>query len=77
MNANRRPLTEDLTALKEIIGGIPADSRTMKRLVACNLVEEFDGTALLTVNGIQAAARLVPTDQVAKRLDGQTANLEP
>ena len=59
MNANRRHLPEDLTALREIIGGKPADPQTMKRLVTCNLIEEFGGTALLTASGIEAAARLV------------------
>jgi hypothetical protein len=62
MKANRRPLPEDLTALKEIISGKPADPKTMTRLVTCNLVEEFDGTTLLTASGIRAAARLVPAD---------------
>jgi hypothetical protein len=31
------------------------------RLVMCNLVEEFEGTALLTTRGIEAAALLSPT----------------
>jgi hypothetical protein len=60
MNANGRHLPEDLTALREIISGKPADPQTMQRLVTCNLIEEFDGTALLTASGIEAAARLVP-----------------
>jgi hypothetical protein len=58
MSPSRRPLPEDLTALKKILSGIPADEQTMKRLVNCNLVEEFDSTALLTEGGIRAAARL-------------------
>ena len=41
-------LPDDLDALKEIISGRSADALTMQRLVTCNLVEEFDGTALLT-----------------------------
>jgi hypothetical protein len=41
-------LPDDLDALKEIISGRAADALTMQRLVTCNLVEEFDGTALLT-----------------------------
>jgi hypothetical protein len=48
MIADHRPLPDDLDALKEIIGGRPADPQTMQRLVTCNLVEEFCGTALLT-----------------------------
>jgi hypothetical protein len=58
----RSPLPDDLTALKQIIGGQPADPETMQRLINCNLLEEFDGTALLTESGIQAAARLVLVD---------------
>jgi hypothetical protein len=60
------PLPNDLNALKEIIGGRPADRPTMKRLVRCNLVEEFDGTALLTARGIEAAALLMPNKHKKK-----------
>jgi hypothetical protein len=66
MTADRRPLPDELDALKEIIGGRPADPDTMQRLVACNLVEEFDGTALLTTRGIEAAALLSRPDRFAK-----------
>jgi hypothetical protein len=59
--ADRRPLPDDLNALREIIGGRPADPQTMQRLITCNLVEEFDGTALLTTRGINAASLLSPT----------------
>ncbi len=52
---------DDLNALKEIIGGRSADAQTMQRLITSNLVEEFDGTALLTTRGIEAAALLSPT----------------
>ena len=61
MTADRSPLPDDLNALKEIIGGRPADAQTMQRLITSNLVEEFDGTALLTTRGIEAAALLSPT----------------
>ena len=54
MTADRRPLPDDLNALREIIGGRPADPQTMQRLIKCNLVEEFNGTALLTTRGIKA-----------------------
>jgi hypothetical protein len=57
----RRPVPDVLDALKEIIGGRPAAPQTMQRLVTCNLVEEFCGTALLTTRGIEAAALLSPT----------------
>jgi hypothetical protein len=62
MNNNRNPQLDDLAALKRIIGGKPADPLAIRNLIDCNLVEEFDGIALLTVSGIQAAARLVPSD---------------
>jgi len=47
--------------LKEIIGGRPAEPQTMQKLITCNLVEELDGTALLTSSGIEAAALLAKT----------------
>jgi hypothetical protein len=58
MNANLRPTPDDFNALKEIVGGSPADATTIQRLVACNWVEEFDGIALLTASGIEAAELL-------------------
>jgi hypothetical protein len=61
MTADRRPLPDDLIALKEIIGGRPAEPQTMQKLITCNLVEELDGTALLTSSGIEAAALLAKT----------------
>ena len=61
MTADRRPLPDDLIALKEIIGGRPAEPQTMQKLITCNLVEELDGTALLTSGGIEAAALLAKT----------------
>jgi hypothetical protein len=62
MTADRRPLPDDLDALKEIISGRPADLYTMQRLVNCNLVEELNGTALLTAAGIRAAALIAATN---------------
>jgi hypothetical protein len=62
MSADRRPLPDDLNALKEIISGRPVDAQTMQRLVTCNLVEEFDGTALLALSGLEAAALLSRSD---------------
>jgi hypothetical protein len=62
MNANRSLQPDDLAALKQIIDGEPADPQTMLKLINCNLVEDFDGTALLTVSGIHAAARIVSGD---------------
>ena len=61
MTADRRPLPDDLNALKEIISGRPADAQTMQRLITSNLVEDLDGTALLTSSGIEAAALPAPT----------------
>ena len=37
----------------------------MQKLVNCNLIEEFDGTALLTRKGIAAAALLSSTENEA------------
>jgi hypothetical protein len=56
MTADRRALPDDLKALKEIISGRPADAQAMQRLITCNLVEDLDGTALLTSCSIEAAA---------------------
>jgi hypothetical protein len=53
------PKADDLYALREIMEGKPADPCTMQRLVACNLVEEIDGTAILTKYGIETAMQLV------------------
>jgi hypothetical protein len=58
VNADIRPTPDDFRALKEIVGGSPADAMTIERLVACNWVEEFDGVALLTADGIEAAELL-------------------
>jgi predicted RNA-binding Zn ribbon-like protein len=58
MHANHRPRPDDFDALQEIIAGSPADATTIQRLVACNWVEEFDGIALLTASGIEAAELL-------------------
>jgi len=63
MTANYRPPSDDdLQALKEIIAGRAADPETMKNLVTCNFVEEFDGTALLTARGIKMAKLLSSTN---------------
>jgi hypothetical protein len=58
MTVDCRPLPDDLDALMQIINGRAADAHTMQRLIDCDLVEEFDGTALLTLRGIDAAALL-------------------
>jgi hypothetical protein len=65
MTADRRPLPDALEALMQIISGRAADPPTMQKLVNCNLIEEFDGTALLTRKGIAAAALLSPTENEA------------
>ncbi len=61
MKSNDTPKAPDIRALKEIIAGTPADPLTMKQLMTCNLVEELDGTAILTDRGLQAAVRLMET----------------
>ena len=58
----------DIREMKEIIAGTPADPLTMKQLMTCDLVEELDGTAILTDKGLQAAIRLMETvDETASR----------
>jgi hypothetical protein len=69
MPADCHPLPGDFDALKEIVNGRAADLQTMQRLVRCNLVEEFDGTALLTARGIEAAASLSSTDPASDASD--------
>jgi hypothetical protein len=59
MKNEEQPMPEDICAFKELIDGSPADPVTMQRLVVCNLVEEIDGTAILTESGIKAAMQLV------------------
>ena len=68
MEANQ-PHPDDISALKEIIDGKPADPLTVGRLVSCNLVEELNGTAVLTDRGIQAAVRLRADATEEKTLD--------
>ena len=57
MDTDPRP--GDFNALQDILGGT-ADATTIQRLVACNWIEEFDGIALLTASGIEAAELLSP-----------------
>ena len=62
MAADGRPLPDDIDALMQLISGRAADRQTMRRLVNCDLVEEFHGTCLLTIRGIEAAALLSSSD---------------
>lgn len=59
VKSNINPKAEEIAALKDIIDGKPADSLALKRLVTCNLVEELNGTAILTDKGLQTAERLM------------------
>ena len=59
MKNEEQPMPDDICAFKELIGGNPADPVTMQRLVTCCLVEEIDGTSILTKYGIEAAMQLV------------------
>ena len=59
MKNEEQPMPDDICAFKELIDGKPADPVTMQRLVTCCLVEEIDGTAILTKYGIEAAMQLV------------------
>jgi hypothetical protein len=58
MTSDRCPLPYDLDAFMQIISGRTVDSQTIQRLVDCDLVEEFDGTAVLTIKGVETAALL-------------------
>jgi hypothetical protein len=59
MKNEEQPMPDDICAFKELIDGKPADQVTMRRLVTCCLIEEIDGTAILTKYGIEAAMQLV------------------
>jgi hypothetical protein len=59
MKSDNGPKAADISALKQIIAGTPADPLTMERLVKSDLVEELNGTAILTGKGIQTAVRLM------------------
>jgi hypothetical protein len=61
MNSDR-PLPYDLDAFMQIISGRAVDSHTIQRLVDCDLVEVFDGTAVLTIKGVETAALLSAAD---------------
>lgn len=54
-----QPSPADLRCLKEIVDGRRADRAAIERLKSCRLVEEFNGTALLTERGVQAALKFV------------------
>jgi hypothetical protein len=59
MKNEEQPMPDDICAFEELIDRNPADPVTMQRLVTCCLVEEIDGTAILTNYGIEAAKQLV------------------
>jgi hypothetical protein len=59
MKSDNNPKAADISALKEIIAGTPADNLTIKRLTACDLVQELNGTAILTDKGVQTAVTLM------------------
>jgi S1-C subfamily serine protease len=59
MKSDNNPKAADISALKEIIAGTPADALTIKRLTACDLVQELNGTAILTDKGLQTAVTLM------------------
>ena len=46
--------TRMIEYVKELVSGKPADSVTMQRLLACNLVEEINGITLLSLSGLRA-----------------------
>jgi hypothetical protein len=69
MKSDHNPKAADISALKEIIAGTPADPLTVKQLVDSDLVEELDGTAILTDKGIQTAVRLMADGTEEKSVD--------
>ena len=52
-----QPTTDDVAALKEIVDGTIPEQSTLTRLARCNLVEDLDGTMLLTQSGIEQAMK--------------------
>ena len=80
MKSDNNPKAADISALKEIIAGTPADNLTIKRLTACDLVQELNGTAILTDKGVQTAVTLMAdaTEEMPgtpKSIENQKANL--
>ena len=59
MKSDNNPKAADISALKEIIAGTPADALTIRRLTACDLVQELNGTTILTDKGLQTAVTLM------------------
>jgi hypothetical protein len=69
MKFDHNPKAADISALKEIIAGTSADPLTVKQLVNSDLVEELNGTAILTDKGIQIAIRLMTDAAEEKSVD--------
>jgi hypothetical protein len=59
MKSDNNPKASDISALKKIVAGTPADPLTIKRLTACDLVQELNGTTILTDKGLQTAVTLM------------------
>ena len=59
MKSDNNPKAADIRASKEIVAGTPAGDLTIKRLTACDLVQELNGTAILTDKGVQTAVTLM------------------
>jgi hypothetical protein len=63
----RKP--QNISALKQIIAGTPADPLTVRQLVNSDLIEELNGTAILTDKGIQPAVGLMADATEEKGVD--------
>ena len=75
MKSDNNPKAADISALKEIVADL-----TIKRLTACDLVQELNGTAILTDKGVQTAVTLMAdaTEEMPgtpKSIENQKANL--
>jgi hypothetical protein len=63
MKSDNNPKAADISALKAIVAGTPADDLTIRRLTACDLVQELNGTTILTDKGLQTAVTLMASDR--------------
>ena len=69
MKSGHTAKAADISALKQIIAGTPADPLTVRQLVNSDLIEELNGTAILTDKGIQTAVGLMADATEEKGVD--------
>jgi hypothetical protein len=58
MDEKQKPEPSDLAAFKEIVGGKIVDLSTLRRLAECELVEDINGTTVLTDTGVEVAMKM-------------------